>query len=1037
MSRIPAEKALFAGVIVVVALTGVAFAQPPRIDIPAEDLKTALDAYIKQAGVDLIYQVEDVSGLRSPGVRSTSSNMALDELLKGSGAVAHRDPSGAVIVSRAQELPRTEAIAEPSLEAVIVTGSRVIRTGDVSPTPLTIVDATELAATTPSNVPDALNKLPMFQGSRNQRTTGGATINWPGNFLNLRDFGINRTLILLDGRRVPYTDMSGDVDVNTLPLALMERVDVVTGGASAVYGSDAITGVVNFVLNHRFDGLKASLQAGLSNLGDAGSWKAGLVGGTDFQGGRGHAEFSYEHYRSNGIDGTPNRPFSKLIPSELGAGTAASPYRLALNTRNTSLTPGGYIGAGALANMFFASNGVLTPFTHGLQGNGVNEVGGDGGYAGQAFPGVNANPWLVASLTSDQLFGRLDYQLTPGVEIYLQANVSQSSNYGVSFVQQKSGVFAIDNAFLPASAAATLAAAGQSSFSLSRSFQNESGTISASYTAGNNVSAGAGGTVFGHYDWEAHYTYGKSVLHEKSPGVINQQRMTAALDAVQGPSGAPVCRVSLTAAGAYPGCVPFDAFGPTSESAAAWAYIHDDIAYKATNAMHDLGGNIHGAVFENWAGPVMLSLDIEHREVFLSNASRFSPTALVNCANLNPVTCNPALAVWNGATANFPTASEAVSEGAVEVNVPLLHGLPWAQAIDFNGAARYTEYSISGAAMTWKGGLVWDVGGGLFLRGTASRDIRAPTLSNLFAPVSANYTAFTDYLTGISDQTTTSTQGNSNLKPEVARTNTFGFVYKPDWLSGFGLTADYYQISINNVITSIKGGDISSEQVCIASGGVSPYCALVIRPFPITNTTPANFPTRVLSESLNAGKLNTHGIDAEAEYSFDLARMDDSLQGMMGLRMLVAYQPSLQSVSPVPNAPVINQAGAEGGSGISVASGRVTLNMSYASGPLTVSAQERWHSSERQDPNPTVIYADRAVPQIFYTDLTVSYDFGLDRQNSDPDVVGFLTIENFFDRQPDIYIAQTRTGAQGYTYPAPFDEDVVGRFFTAGIRLRL
>jgi outer membrane cobalamin receptor len=136
-----------------------------------------------------------------------------------------------------------QSAAGAGTEEVVVTGSRVA-TGATAPTPLTVVSVQDLQATTPSNIPDALNKLPVFDGSRNQRSTGGSTINWPGNFLNLRNFGANRTLILLDGMRVPATDASNQVDTNTLPQALMERVDVVTGGASAVYGSDAITGVV-------------------------------------------------------------------------------------------------------------------------------------------------------------------------------------------------------------------------------------------------------------------------------------------------------------------------------------------------------------------------------------------------------------------------------------------------------------------------------------------------------------------------------------------------------------------------------------------------------------------------------------------------------------------------------------------------------------------------------------------------------------------------------------------------------------------------
>jgi iron complex outermembrane receptor protein len=1036
MASVCITRAFFCAAGIIVAAGGAA---AQSLTIAPGDLKTALDGFSRKSGTDLIYDPDEVRGLHSPGVEAASSSAsALDEILRGTGLVAHRDPSGAVIVFRQRPQPEAPSLML-STEAVIVTGSRVIRNDEVPPTPVTMVDADELAVSAPSDVPDGLNKLPMFQGSRNQRTTGGSTINWPGNFMNLRDFGINRTLILYDGRRVPYSDASGDVDVNTLPLALLDRVDIVTGGASAVYGSDAITGVVNFVLNHKFEGVRVIAQGGISNYGDDQSWKLGVVAGTTFSDGRAHVEASFEHYNSNGIHSTLDRPLGKLVPSELGLGKAASPYYLSINTRNVNLTPGGYIGSGALAGLYFPANGVIAPFHHGQTGNGINEIGGDGGYAGQADPGIDANPWLVDTLVSDQAFARLDYQLLEDVTTYAQASLSQSSNYGISFVQQKAGTFSVDNVFLPAAARSLLAAANQATFSMSRSFQDRPGTVSAAYTASNQITIGLAGS--GRFAWDAYYAYGRTVLHEKAPDLFNQQRLTAALDAVAGPDGTPVCRVSLTAAGAsaFPGCVPFDAFGPTSDSDTAWAYTHDDIDYKTINDMHDFGAHISGSLFSDWAGPVALSMDLEHHILSFTNRSNYSPTVTVDCTHLNPATCNPSLAVWNGSTAALPTTTGTVTEIAAETNVPLLQDDPVMGSLDFNGALRYTVYSISGPANTWKAGLVWSLFNGFALRGSVSGDIRAPTLTNLFAPTSANYTAFTDYLTGATGETTVSSQGNPSLKPENSRTDTLGFVYKPYWLPDFGMSIDYYQIGLDHVINSVSGGAATSEQVCIASGGISPYCALVIRPHPITNTTPANFPTRVLSESLNAGKMTTHGVDAEAEYAVNLSKLDDDLEGMVGIRLLVAYQPSLLSVSPVPNTPVTNQAGAESTSNYAVAAGRVNLSMSYSRGPFSVSGQERWHSSERRDPNPTLVYSDPSVPQIFYTDITVRYDLDLaDEGVSELKGASLsLTVENLFDRAPDLFISAARTGAQGYTYPAPFDEDVVGRYFTVGLKFEL
>src|SRR5882724_10129838 len=159
------------------------------------------------------------------------------------------------------------------VESVTVTGSRVISDAANSPTPLTIISAAQLEATTPTNIPDGLNKLPVFQGSQTINRSGDGSVNQASNTLNLRQFGAQRTLVLLDGHRAPPSNSDGTVDIDTLPEMLVSRVDVVTGGASAVYGSDAVSGVVNFVLNRKFDGLKIDTDAGISNYADSTGYK--------------------------------------------------------------------------------------------------------------------------------------------------------------------------------------------------------------------------------------------------------------------------------------------------------------------------------------------------------------------------------------------------------------------------------------------------------------------------------------------------------------------------------------------------------------------------------------------------------------------------------------------------------------------------------------------------------------------------------------------------------------------------------------------
>src|ERR1700722_16328723 len=186
-------------------------------------------------------------------------------------------------------------------ETVTVTGSLIISDATNSPTPLTVISADELAATTPSDIPDGLNKLPIFFGSNSGRVSTTAVANKAGNILNLRNFGDNRTLVLFDGRRVAPSNFDFTIDTDILPQMLVSRVDVVTGGASATYGSDAVTGVVNYVLDKSFSGIKYDASAGISNYGDAAQYQAGIAVGTDLFGGRGHIEGSLRYFHQDKV----------------------------------------------------------------------------------------------------------------------------------------------------------------------------------------------------------------------------------------------------------------------------------------------------------------------------------------------------------------------------------------------------------------------------------------------------------------------------------------------------------------------------------------------------------------------------------------------------------------------------------------------------------------------------------------------------------------------------------------------------------------
>ncbi len=247
---------------------------------------------------------------------------------------------------------------------IVVTGSR-IQNGNNLPTPVTVVSTQLLQATTPASIPDGLNKLPAFNSTstpNNAVNANGRGFGTPGNFLNLRGLSPIRTLILQDGNRVPGTFFDTTVDTNMLPQLLISRVEVVTGGASAVYGSDAVTGVVNFITDNKFVGLKGLLQGGISDYGDAISVRGGLAWGTKI-GDRGHLELSAEYYKRNGIDDTASRPYGNLYPAVVGAGTAASPFTLVYGARQSNASEGGLVRTGPFAGMQFLPDGSLARST--------------------------------------------------------------------------------------------------------------------------------------------------------------------------------------------------------------------------------------------------------------------------------------------------------------------------------------------------------------------------------------------------------------------------------------------------------------------------------------------------------------------------------------------------------------------------------------------------------------------------------------------------------------------------------------------------
>jgi iron complex outermembrane receptor protein len=404
-----------------------------------------------------------------------------------------------------------------TVESVVVTGSRVISDIANSPTPLTVVSTEQLAATTPSNIPDALNKLPVFLGSQTGRNVNNASNNSVGNVLNLRNFGVQRTLVLLDGHRAAASNANGTVDVDNLPQMLMSRVDVVTGGASAVYGSDAVTGVVNFVLDKNFDGIKYEAGAGTNNEGYGTQYKAGVAFGTDLFGGRGHFEGSVHYFHQDQIL-MNDMPYAKngQAWSQAGAGTAASPYTNVQFGRLTAQPFNGLISCTACTanGQTFTANGVIGPFNPGTPTSSAGLAnGGDGSY--------DADSAFQASLRTAESFARFSYNIDNSTNFYVQGIGTESGNYAVWYPDQRMNpganhpnTFFKNNPFLPAAAQAMLGNNG--AFNSSNTFQEArviqtltTGDVlnqNRSYSTGSvnrylSVTAGLDGNIANRFDW--------------------------------------------------------------------------------------------------------------------------------------------------------------------------------------------------------------------------------------------------------------------------------------------------------------------------------------------------------------------------------------------------------------------------------------------------------------------------------------------------------------------------------------------------------
>lgn len=966
------------------------------------------------------------------------------------------------------EAPVQEAAEPTSVPDIIVTGSRIVRDGYTAPTPVTVATTDELAKTTPSGIADALNKLPQFSNSLSPGKSASNFSNAPihGNVLNLRSLGTPsnnpkgplRTLILFDGMRVSPTSYVGTIDTNVLPQLLVQRVDVVTGGASAGYGSDAVAGVVNFILDRKFTGLKGVAQAGISQEGDNANQRLGLAYGRDFAGGRGHILLSGEYSNNAGMLRSDRdfatkgytyvgsvvgcTPPTGMPASACSPGGALNPYTIGTDIRIASAvapSPNGRItGSSVAGNPFVGrvinNDGSTRPFVAGATtGTTGFQAGGDG-------YNIPATGHAVAPYKTYQGFGRLSYDVTDDISAYVQGGWSRADLRYRTQVNalvptgQQVNIYS-GNPYLSSALAASLPTATDF-ISVGQYNAGQPTPLAKERTDYWMATAGLEGKVAG-LDWSVAYSHGDSTHRMANSGLYDNRKLYAAADAVVNPANGQItCRVLLdpTYASQYAGCTPIDVLhgDPSRSTPEGYAYATGTSRYKATVREDAFTANLSGSLFDLPAGPVDFAVGAEYRRQKLNLTSNAAPALLDTAAERSTYFAGlrgvPATSLFYWLT-NVGTAQGSlnVKEAYAELAVPILKDTAFFREFSLNGAARITDYSTSGTVKTWKIGGTWKPVDDILLRVALSRDIRAPNLFELYAGsqsgigiVNDLQTANGSYGSGLNQNVNTITAGNPNLKPEKAKTLTIGGVFSPSFMRGVSLSVDYYRINVSNLIDSLSAQQIVTN--CYNAGGAGvAECALIAR------TTPTSLPSLVSIVPANIAFLKTAGVDIDASYRTAVG------DGAFAVRLYLNYLDKFDSQQYV-GAPIAHYAGVSvvGSNPAGFPRWRGNLSLDYTHGPFGITVAEQYIHKMRLDipggPAP-IAFVDPRVKAVWYTDLSARFTI----PNGNGNFELFGSVNNLFDKKPPL-IPGTVPGVNLPTNIAVYD--FIGRAFTAGVRFK-
>lgn len=911
------------------------------------------------------------------------------------------------LASPSQEAPSSETSAKD--KDIVVTGTRVIRDGYQAPTPTSVVGAAEIASKAPANIADFVNELPSLASSATPRTTVYqlSSGNYGVNALNLRNLGANRTLVLLDGQRVGNSTLGGLVDINNFPQALIKRVDVVTGGASADWGSDAVAGVVNFVLDTNYTGVKGTAQTGITTYGDDASYNVSLTAGTKFAGDRGHIIFSAERNYNDGIRGVPRDWFhgkGVLINPNYTATNGQPQLIVGDNIGLSNATPGGIITTGPLAGTYFGPNGVPTRFNYGSLVTAPFMQGGDWRYSTIATGGD-----LDGRLTRNNFFGRASFDITNDIQIFVQGSYSTSYSTQHFGYQYQLGNLTIqpDNAFIPASIASQITAP----FNLG-TFNQDLGpiTITNKRTAIRGVVGlkGKFNALGSSWSWDTYYQKSVNNIYNSSYLTITPNYRNA-IDSVRNANGVIVCRVTLTNPNS--GCVPYDIFGTGVNSQAAINYVKGT-AYGKPKLTEDVAAaTLRGNPFSTWAGPVSIATGVEYRREEVSGTN------------------DPLSTTRSYFAGNYQNSfgSYHVAEGFFEAVAPLYKGL------DLNGAVRVTDYSTSGTVVTWKGGVTFTPVEDITFRFTRSRDIRAPNLQELFVAGATNTSTAPDPFRGnVSSTFFTLTQGNLALKPEKADTLGVGVVLKPRFIRGFEASVDYYNIDINGAIFTVDAQTLINQ--CFA--GNTALCGQIAR-------NSAGVISQITVQPINLAKQTNRGVDMEASYRTGLEPLLPSIGGNLTLRVLATRFIKNYTNNGI-NVPTdtVGTNNANQGAFLSLPKWRYLASAAWNNDSLALTFTARGFSAGVNNTSyiectancPASTAANMTInnnhlPGATYFDVNATYTFRKGWQ-------AFVSVDNLINKDPaQVPYGTSVGGANLPVNPALYD--TLGRLFRVGVRFAL